>query len=167
MMNQSIYDNLKQIVYKITKGDDRMEDLFHDTMIQLFNNKKYDILSDNEKRYFFVRSIMNQYFSNTSYFHRTYKKHQFTEFDYNKEIIDEEYNERPTLDWIYETLDKELMENPNQWYNIGLFKLYLELKKINQVHIKTKIPKYSIRITIKEMKEFINKKWKEYNNGDY
>lgn len=164
-MNQSLYNSFKEIVYKITKGDDKMEDLFHDTIIQLYNNKKFLSLSENERKYFFVKSIMNQYFSNTSYFHRTYKKHTFTEFDYNKEIIDEKYQERPTLDWIHETLDKELRDNPKEWYNIGLFKLYLELKKIHQVHLRTKIPKYSIRITIKEMKQFLINKWKDYNNG--
>jgi len=165
-MNQSLYNSLREIVFKITKGDERTNDLFHEVMIQLLNNKKYQLLNDNDKRYYFTRAILNQYYSNTSFFHKNYKKHKFIELDSNIDIVDEEYDELPTLSWIYDTLEQELIDNPDSWYNIGLFKLYLELKKISKVHLKTKIPKYSIRITIKEMKEFINIKWLEYKSND-
>ena len=55
--------------------------------------------------------------------------------------------------------------NRDFWYNKGIFELYLEHKKLEHIHRLTKIPKYSLRETLKEMKLWINNKWIDYSNG--
>ncbi len=164
-MTNELYNKLKLITQKITRGDELNEDLFHDVLIQLSNNEKYNQLNEKQKVYYFVRAITNQYYSTTSYFFKTYKKIQFTEFNIDIVKEDEPYEETPSIEWINEILDNELLINPKSWYNIGLFRLYMEHNNINKVHKQTTIPKYSVRLTIKIMKELLNNKWKEYKDG--
>jgi hypothetical protein len=42
-----------------------------------------------------------------------------------------------------------------------VYLLYMEHKKIELIHKQTKIPRYSIRKTIREMKSWIIKKWND------
>ena len=165
-MNQTTYLKLQKIAYKICKNDDNTDDLMHDVLIQLSTNKTYNTLSDNDKVFFFIRAIKNQFYSNNSYHHKTYRKYVFQEIPNNYDIKDTEYNELPTLNWITETLDSELIHNPTFWYNHGIYTLYLQHKKLETLHRLTKIPKYSLRITLKEMKEWLNYKWKQYKNNE-
>jgi hypothetical protein len=160
-MTKKEYETYKSIALKICKNDERTEDLFHDVLIQLSTNTKFTGLTGSQKTFFFVKSISNQYYSNNSYFYRQYKKFQYTEL-HNTEQKDEEYEEKPTLEWVQEELDKELKNNEDFWYNKGLFEMYLKHKKLETIHKLTTIPKYSIRQTIKEMKAWLNKKWEDY-----
>jgi hypothetical protein len=108
--------------------------------------------------YFLTRTITNQYYSNNSKFQKTYRK-------FNNEINDipdepdVPYQERPSIEWINTILEKELLNNPKNWYNVGLFRLYMEHRKIEPIHKQTRIPRYSIRNTIREMKVWIKSKW--------
>jgi hypothetical protein len=77
--------------------------------------------------------------------------------------MNEEYIHTPDIQWIKETLSNETKNNPNFWYDEGIFNLYLEHKKIEAVHKKTRIPKYSLRKTINEIKVLLKSKWKEQN----
>jgi hypothetical protein len=146
-------------------NDEKTLDLLHDLIIQLELNDTYQSLDDKKKLFFFIRSFKNQYFSNSSYFYRDYKKNITEEIKDDYHIYDEEYQEKPTMEWVIQTLDTEVAINPSFWYNAGLFKLYIEHRKIDTVHKKTTIPKYSVRATIKEMKIWLNKKWMEYKDG--
>ena len=110
--------------------------------------------------YFLTRAITNQFYSNNSYFNKTYRKFNAEVFDI-PDIQDTTYQERPSIEWINNLLEKELQTNPNNWYNIGLFKLYMEHKRIEPIHKKTLIPRYSIRDTIKQMKAWIKNKWEK------
>ena len=163
-MNQKTYLKLQKIAYKICKNDENTNDLMHDVLLQLNTNKTYNTLSENDKVFFFIRAIKNQFYSNNSYHYKTYKKYVFQELPVNYDPKDIDYDELPTLDWITETLDNELTINPKFWYNHGIYTLYLQHKKLEVLHRMTKIPKYSLRITLKEMKEWLNNKWKQYKN---
>jgi hypothetical protein len=161
-MTNELYDKLKLIALKITKGDELNEDLFHDVLIQLANNEKYNKLNEKQKTYYFVRAIINQYYSTTSYFFKTYKKFKVIEIFPDTTIIyDEGYEDTPSIEWINEILDQELINNPSNWYHIGLFRMYMDLKNISKLHKQTRIPKYSIRLTIKIIKELLHNKWQE------
>lgn len=164
-MDKTEYNKLKQIVNKVTGGDERAEDLFHDILIQLATNEKYNSLKGNEKKYYFVRAVSNQFYSNNSSYNSKYKKYKFDEIPNTYEVIDEPYQEQPTIDWIKETLKNELEVNPAFWYKKGLFELYLEHKKIEAIHKRTHIPKYSIRITLNEMKVWLKLKWEQYGKN--
>jgi hypothetical protein len=156
------YNELKKIAYKICKNNQNTNDLLHDVLLQLTFNETYNALDEKSKVFFFIRTITNQYHSNNSSYHKTYKKHSFQEIPINYDNKDEEYNELPTISWITETLDEELRINPTFWYNHGIYTLYLEHKKLEKLHRLTQIPKYSLRITLKEMKEWLNYKWIKY-----
>jgi hypothetical protein len=160
-MLEQRYKQYRELAKRITKGDERYIDLLHDILIQLSTNEKWNNLqTPEEQMYFLTRTITNQYYSNNSKFQRTYRKFSTESVDI-PDTIDEEYYERPSVEWINDLLDNELKTNPNNWYNIGLFKLYMEHRKIEPIHQKTRIPRYSIRDTIKHMKSWIKQKWIE------
>ena len=163
-MKKTNYNELRKIALKICKNDDNTEDLLHDTLIQLNENKVYNTLSDKDKVFFFVIAIKNQYYSNNSGYHKTYRKYAFDEIPINYDPKDKEYDELPTMDWITETLDNELKLNKDFWYNHGIYTLYLQHKKLESLHRLTQIPKYSLRITLKQMKDWLNFKWTQYKN---
>jgi hypothetical protein len=160
-MTKKEYQKYKEIAMKICSNDERAEDLLHDVLLQLQSNVKFNLLDEQKKVYFFVRAITNQYYSNNSYFFRQYNKFKFTEFDINREIIDDSYVDTPSVEWIKDKLQQELENNKDFWYNKGLFEMYLEHKKLEKIHKLTTIPKYSIRKTITDMKKWLKQKWEE------
>ena len=164
-MTQTQYEKYKSTIIKICGGDEKSEDLLHDILIQLSSNHKFNSLDEKSRLFFFIRTAQNQFYSNNSSFKRTYKKYHFEELPVTYDPKDEEYKERPTMDWIKETLEEELQRDRTFWYNKGIFELYLEHKKLEHIHRLTKIPKYSLRETLKEMKKWINNKWIIYSNG--
>jgi hypothetical protein len=160
-MLEQRYKQYKELAKRITKGDERYIDLLHDVLIQLGTNEKWNNLqTEQEQMYFLTRTITNQFYSNNSKFKKTYRNFSSEALD----IPDEEdvaYQERPSVEWLNSLLDDELKNNPDNWYNVGLFRMYMEHRKIEPIHKKTKIPRYSIRITINEMKAWVKSKWSE------
>jgi hypothetical protein len=160
-MLEQRYKQYKELAKRITKGDERYIDLLHDVLIQLGTNEKWNNLqTEQEQMYFLTRTITNQVYSNNSKFKKTYRNFSSEALD----IPDEEdvaYQERPSVEWLNNLLDDELKNNPDNWYNVGLFRMYMEHRKIEPIHKKTKIPRYSIRITINEMKAWVKSKWSE------
>ena len=158
-MLEQRYREYRDLAKRITKGDERHIDLLHDILIQLGTNDKWNNLqTEQEQMYFLTRTIQNQYYSNNSKFQRTYRKFSSEVIDIPDEP-DVPYQERPSIEWVNNTLENELKINPDNWYNVGLFKLYMEHRKIEPIHKKTLIPKYSIRETIKQMKSWLKQKW--------
>ncbi len=164
-MEYQTYKKYLQISKTICGNDERAQDLLHDTLIQFTKNQKFNTLSQKDRVFYITTALKNQYYSNNSSFNRTYRKYKFDEIPDRYEIVDTEYDEAPTLDWITETLNKELKDNPTFWYNKGLFDIWMEHNCIiDRVHKQTKIPKYSIIDTIEGVKSFIKDKWLEYKN---
>lgn len=160
-MLEQRYREYKQLAKKITGGDERYLDLLHDILIQFETNDTWNNLSTKKEQMFYLsRALSNQFYSKNSRFQRTYRKFNTEAVDI-PEVPDEPYIERPSIEWMNQVLQQELENNPQNWYNVGLFKLYIQHKKIDLIHKKTKIPKYSIRDTIKQMKLWIKNKWSE------
>jgi hypothetical protein len=107
--------------------------------------------------------MTNQFYSNNSAFYRQYRRMAFNEITNMSDTINEEYIDTPDIQWIKETLSNETKNNPKFWYEEGIFNLYIEHKKIESLHRKTRIPKYSLRKTINEIKLFLKTKWEEQN----
>jgi len=158
-MLEQRYKQYRELARKITKGDERHIDLLHDVLIQLDTNEKWNNLkTQKEQMYFLTKTITNQFYSNNSKFQKTYRKFSSQAIDI-PDVEDVPYQDKPSLEWLNKLLETELKTNPKNWYNIGLFKLYMEHKKIEPIHKKTKIPRYSIRETIKQMKVWVKQKW--------
>lgn len=159
-MDNQEYGKYRELVRKLTKGDERFEDLLHDILIQMNDNKVWNELSEEKRLYFLTKVISNQFYSNNSKFQRTYRK-------FNYEILEQyeepevPYQDTPSIEWVNNLLETEIRLNPQRWYDIGLFKLYMEHKRIEPIYRRTRIPKYSIRETIKQMKSWIKQKWIE------
>ena len=160
-MLEQRYREYRELAKRITKGDERHIDLLHDVLIQLETNENWNNLkTKQEQMYFLTRTITNQFYSNNSKFQRTYRKFNSQAIDI-PEVEDVPYQDRPSIEWLNKLLDKELKNNPDNWYNVGLFRMYMEHRKIEPIHKKTKIPRYSIRNTINEMKAWVKIKWIE------
>lgn len=164
-MEYQTYKKYLQISKTICGNDERAQDLLHDTLLQFTKNTKFNTLSHKDRVFYITRALKNQFYSNNSSFNRTYRKYQFDEMHEGYEVIDTEYDEAPTMDWVNEMLSAELKLNPTFWYNKGLFDIWVEHGGIiDRVHKQTRIPKYSIIDTINELKNFIRIKWLEYKN---
>ena len=164
-MLEKRYNQYRELARKITKGDERHIDLLHDILIQLETNDKWnDLQTEKEQLYFLTRTIINQFYSNNSKFQRTYRKFS-SEINNIPDEPDVPYQDKPSIEWINITLEDELKNNPKNWYNVGLFRMYIEYKRIEPIHKRTHIPRYSIRITINEMKVWIKTKWNEKWQG--
>jgi hypothetical protein len=163
-MTQEQYNNFKKITKRICNGDSRGEDLMHDVIMNLQNNTTFNLLDTKSQSYFFSKTIRTQYTSNNSKFQRDYRRYEFDELPtINEPRQDEEpYQERPTMSWVKETLDTELNNNPLFWYEHGIFNLYLQEGKLESLHRRTQIPKYSLRETLKEVKNLLKLKWNQY-----
>lgn len=163
MITNKQYSEYKKIANKICANDERTEDLFHDVLLQLSNNIKFTGLTETEKKYFFVKTISNQFYSNNSYFYRTYRRTNNEQLSYKLELTDEEYQEPnfPSIEWVREELEQQVKNEPDFWYNKGIFEMYLKHKKLNPIHKLTQIPKYSLRDTINFMKKWVIKKWND------
>lgn len=164
-MTKTEYDKMLKAVIKITNNDNRAEDLMHDVLIQLNKNVKYNLMNEKTRLYFFIRAVQNQYYSNSSSFVRKYKRYSFEELKDTFDIETDIYNERPSLEWIYETLNQETEKNADFWYDKGIFELWLKHNGfIERVHKQTTIPRYEIKDVVNRMKLWLNQKWKEYKN---
>jgi len=164
-MEYQTYKRYLQISKKICSNDERAQDLLHDTLIQLSTNARFNTLSTKDRVFYITRALQNQFYSNNSKFSRTYRKYQFDELPERYELVDTEYSEAPTMDWVNEMLNDELKSNPTFWYKKGLFDIWMEHNGIiDRVHKQTHIPKYSIIETINDIKDFIKIKWLEYKN---
>jgi len=164
-MKNSEYKNMLKIVNKITNHDQNAEDLMHDVLAQLQKNEKYNSLSEKDKLFFFIKSVQNQFYSNTSNYTRKYRKFSHLELEETLDVPDTIYEEQPTIDWIKETLELELQQNPDFWYRKGIFDLWIRHNGfVERVHKQTQIPRYEIKDVVVRMHTWLKDKWKNYNN---
>lgn len=163
-MRETRYREYKLLAKRITKGDERYIDLLHDVLIQLQTNDKWNNLNTKEEQlYFLSKALTNQFYSNSSSFQRTYKRYSHMELQETLDISDTIYEEQPTIEWINEALEEQLKEDPHFWYEKGIFELWVKHNCfIERVHKQTKIPRYSIKETINQVKDLLINKWKKY-----
>lgn len=166
-MTEKQYNNLKKITQKICNNDSRAEDLLHDVILKFSDNIKFKSLDESSKIFYFVKTIKNQFYSNNSVFQKENKRYQFEDMSPIRETEDETYYEKPTMDWVNETIEIELNQNPNYWYESGIWGLYVKHKTLVKLHQVTKIPKYSLRETLNDVKKMLKTKWIEYEKNNY
>jgi hypothetical protein len=166
-MTEKQYNNLKKITQKICNNDLRAEDLLHDVILKFSKNIKYQSLDEPQKVFYFVKTIKNQFHSNNSVFQKENKRYQFEDMSLIRETEDETYYEKPTMDWVNETMSIKLKEDPHYWYEYGIWELYIKHKTLVKLHQVTKIPKYSLRETLNDVKKMLKINWIEYERNNY
>jgi len=163
MINKWIEKNWKEL-YKICQyvsKQNNPDDLCQLCVEQLMKNKKIDLVEDDQKLFFFTRIVRNNFNSNSSPYYHTYTKHKFDEYNHNKEIIDNHYEESEIdIEWVNKTLDEM------EWYYMRLMKLFIEEgASISKLSKRTTIPINSVSRDINKVRRYLIKKRKEYYNG--
>jgi hypothetical protein len=137
---------LRQICRKI--GGNLSDDLFQELMIILleYNQEKLiDIYNKGYYKWFLVKTLTNQFNSNSSPFNKKYRP---KDIDY---IITDSYDH--SIDIMIDKVNNKL--NQLHWYDRELFKAYIESGSYRKLSKQTDIPFNSISRTINNVKNYI------------
>ena len=158
------YQNLLDISKRITSNrHPDYEDLLHETILALYNAEKEKIKIIIEKKqltFYIVRIMMNQYHSNTSPYHKKYRKQYnekqlkefyiYTKEPLTKEKLQEFELQEERLKWIEEKL-KGL-----SWFDVEVFKIYYrENYSLNKMSKATKISRSTLGKSIRYIKNYL------------
>lgn len=148
------YGELKKISLRITNGDKYWsEELLSTVMLQLFerDNIKLDNLDDASIKYYIIRCLTTNWYSDTSPFYRKVKR-ESTLYNEMKDIGD-----RP--DDSFEIQEQKLMDVvESEWGNLGwfrkdLFTRYMILGSYRRVSEQTRIPLTSVKNYVHQAKQ--------------
>ena len=158
------YNKLLEISKRITSNKyPDYEDLLHESIIALYNSDKEkikDIIEKKQLTFYIVRIMMNQYQSNTSPYHKKYRRTKHKEhlkefYIYTKEPLTKEkmqvFEDREKrLQWIDEKL-KGL-----SWFDVEVFRIYFrEGFSLNKMQKETKINRSTLGKSIRFIKNFL------------
>ena len=158
------YNKLLEISKRITSNKyPDYEDLLHESIIALYNsnqNKIKDIIEKKQLTFYIVRIMMNQYQSNTSPYHKKYRrtKHKehlkefyiYTKEPLTKEKMQEFEDGEKRLQWIDEKL-KGL-----SWFDVEVFRIYFrEGFSLNKMQKETKINRSTLGKSIRYIKNYL------------
>lgn len=153
------HEELKHIVGRITSNHPDSDELFQEIMIQLLTKpEKMEQLSDEQKIYYFIRVVQNNWHSSTSPFQYHRQKNKQRHVPYNswlgESLLDEEYEENtPDMEWVYDKVNKM------DWFDRDLFKLWIELGTYTKLSKQTTIPINSVGKYIKKTTKILNDLW--------
>lgn len=152
------YTRIKNMCDKFSIGIDT-DDLCQSCIEQFLKNKKAREIPENKRFYFLTRIVMNNAQSKTSNFYTENRKHKFSEIK-NIEVVDVEYDEGITYDWVLEQINEIKKE---EWYYGRLFELYLEVGcSISKLSQMTTIPLNSVSRDINKVRKILRQKRKEH-----
>ncbi|QDP51033.1 MAG: hypothetical protein Unbinned6004contig1002_19 [Prokaryotic dsDNA virus sp.] len=158
------YKNLLDISKRITSNrHPDYEDLLHESILALYNADKEKIKIIIEKKqltFYIVRIMMNQYHSNTSPYHKKYRKQYndeqlkqfyiYTKEPLTKDKIENLEKNEERLKWIDEKLQGL------NWFDVSVFKLYYKEKfSLRTMSIATKISKSTLGKSIRSVKKYL------------
>ena len=158
------YNKLLEISKRITSNKyPDYEDLLHESILALYNSdqeKIKDIIEKKQLTFYIVRIMMNQYQSNTSPYHKKYRrtKHKehlkefyiYTKEPLTKEKMQEFEDREKRLQWIDEKL-KGL-----SWFDVEVFRIYFrEGFSLNKMQKETKINRSTLGKSIRYIKNYL------------
>ena len=158
------YINLLDISKRITSNrHPDYEDLLHETILALYDSnqeKIKDIIEKKQLTFYIVRIMLNQYQSNTSPYHKKYRKQYnekqlkefyiYTKAPLTKEKMKQLEEQEDRLQWIEEKL-KHL-----SWFDVEVFKIYYkENYSLNTMSKATKINRSTLGKSIRFIKNYL------------
>lgn len=158
------YSNLLDISKRITSNrHPDYEDLLHETILALYNSDKEKIkyiIEQKKLTFYIVRIMMNQYHSNTSPYHKKYRKQYnqkqlkdfyiYTKEPLTKEKMKQLEEQEDRLQWIEDKL-KHL-----SWFDVEVFKIYYrENYSLNTMSKATKINRSTLGKSIRYIKNYL------------
>jgi DNA-directed RNA polymerase specialized sigma24 family protein len=149
------YSELKNICSKFST-EEEVDDLLHLCLEEFMKNKRVTEIPDDQKIYFFTKIVRNQYNSESSKYHYTYRKYKFNDM-VEKEIPEIEYQEDEfNMEWVQEQL------KTIDWYYARLFQLYIdEGCSVTKLSKRTTIPINSVSRDINK----VRRQLKQLRNG--
>ena len=136
----------------MTKHSDWAEDLLQSVLLQLFEKEEIKLskLDDNSIKYYIVRCITNNWYSETSPFYRKVRRESSLYSDL-KDISDPPVDNNQIEEHIImETLEEEY--GGLGWFQKDLLSRYLILGSYKKVSIQTTIPLNSVHNYVKQAK---------------
>lgn len=158
---------LIKMVGDIIKNENDVMDLYQSVVEQILSKpEKVNKIPDEQKTYYFIRLIKNNYYSKTSPYHYKIRKdgERYSPLDESvlEQMPDTLYDESiPDIFWV-----KEQLENLD-WFSRDLFLLYIELETITKVSNQTQIPMNSVSRYIKKIKDILKDKWENERKLDF
>ncbi len=159
------YIELQHVVGRITNNHPDSDELYQEVMLQLLEKpEKINRLKDEEKLYYFIRVVKNNWHSSTSPFQYQRQKLKRLNIPYDhkhgKTLLDDDYEvNTPDMEWVYHEVNKM------EWFDRDLFKLWCELGTYTKVSKDTTIPLNSVGKYIKDTIKVLNLEWyKNINN---
>lgn len=149
------YSELKNICSRFSTTEE-VDDLLHLCLEEFMKNKRVTEIPDNQKIYFFTKIVRNQYNSESSKYHYTYRKYKFNDM-VDIDIPEVEYEEDQfNMEWVQEQLKKI------DWYYARLFQLYIdEGCSVTKLSKRTTIPINSVSRDINK----VRRQLKQLRNG--
>ena len=146
------YSELKQICLKMTKHSDWAEDLLQDVLLQLWEKDEIKLikLDDNSIKYYIVRCITTNWYSETSPFYRKVKRESSLYSDI-KDIADAPVDDNEQREHILMSAVEEEY-GALGWFQKDLLSRYLILGSYKKVSIQTTIPLNSVHNYVKQAK---------------
>lgn len=153
---ESNLQNINKAARNISGSHPLWKDLVAESILVFLQKPDLQSIVDSGGSLFYIVRIMsNQWKSQTSPFWRNYR-------GYSEEVPDIEEDEEPDRS-MEDYLMKELEEM--HWYGKTLFKLhYLEGESISKISRETNIPRSSITLEIKRVKDSLLTKAKGYTS---
>jgi len=159
------YVELQHVVGRITNNHPDTDELYQEVMLQLLEKpEKINRLKDDQKLYYFIRVVKNNWHSNTSPFQYHRQKLKRTNIPYDqqhgKTLVDDTYDvNTPDMEWVYHEVNKM------EWFDRDLFKLWCELGTYTKVSKDTTIPLNSVGKYIKKTINELNVRWDKNINS--
>jgi len=149
------YSELKNICSKFSTQEE-VDDLLHLCLEEFMKNKRVKEIPDEQKIYFFTKIVRNQYNSESSKYHYTYRKYKFNDM-VESDIPEIEYQEDEfNMEWVQEQL------KTIDWYYARLFQLYIdEGCSVTKLSKRTTIPINSVSRDINK----VRRQLKQLRNG--
>jgi DNA-directed RNA polymerase specialized sigma24 family protein len=149
------YKELEKICVKITDNNGWAQDLLQDVLLQLYEKDeiKLDKLDDDSIKFYIVRCITTNWYSETSPFYRKVRR-ESSLYNELKDITDLPVEEDNKMDERFMKIVEEEFGGLG-WFHKDIFSRWLVLGSHRRVAKQTKIPVTSIGTYIREAKETV------------
>jgi RNA polymerase sigma factor (sigma-70 family) len=154
------YKTLRKTALNITGRDSLADDLLSESILILLEKSNVqDIVDSGGCMYYLIRIMTNQFRSSTSPFHKQYRNTVPLPDNFDPaEIHEEESN-------LGSQMQRELQDL--HWYGRTLFELhYIKGESISKISRETKIPRSSITLELKRVREHLRSKAEELLKRD-
>ena len=149
------YNELKKICVKITDNSSWSDDLLNSVLLMLYEKDdiKLDKLDDNSIRWYIIRCITNNWYSDTSPFYRKVRR-ESTLYNDLKDIADPPVDDNDFDEHFFmEIIEEEF--GALGWFHKDIFTRYMVLGSLKRVSTQTTIPLNSVHRYIKEAKNTV------------